>query len=546
MAMKRLRHMTALLTVLAMLVAACGDGGAGSDGDADGDAAETTTTAGATDSTTETTAPAEPAMGGELVVALSTEPNSIYLPNAAERNATNLSTQIFEGPVWINAENEIEPALATEWEISEDGITYTFTLRENVAFHNGEIMDADDWVASWQAATDEANVYAYLYQKATSVTTIDPMTVQMTVAEPDALFLRELDGWAILPASQFEADGLAGIEANPIGTGPFAFVSWDRGDRITLAAHADYWNEGLPLVDSVVFRPIPDSSTRLAAVQTGEVHIAQRFNSEEAATLEGVANVQVVTYPVDRVYYIAFNNMTTGVGTPVESREVRLAMNHAVDRQAIIDSLFDGQAALATGLVSTSSLGYDDSLQPYAYDPELAMQLLADAGYPDGFEIGFACPTGAYANFEEVCQAIAGFLEAVGITLDGGEIQFMESGQYWDLESQKQLPPLFGDSWSSTTTESIERLQGALGGADADYSSWSDPVLLDLLARIPTTLDEEERAGLYTELQRYTYEDPPFIYLYEPFAFEGINVAVQNYQPRAAENYFLKEVSLAG
>jgi peptide/nickel transport system substrate-binding protein len=545
MATKRLRHLTALLAVLAMLVAACGDGGAESD-DTD---TTTAATAAPSDDTTATTAAPDtetPTAGGELVVALSTEPNSIYLPNAAERNATNVSVQIFEGPVWIDDDNEIQPALATEWEISDDGLTYTFSLRENVMFHNGETMDADDWVASWQAAIDEANVYAYLYQKATSVTATDPTTASITVAEPDALFLRELAEWAILPASQFEGDGLAGIEANPVGTGPFAFVSWDRGDRIILDAHADYWSEDQPKVDRVVFRPIPDSSTRLAAVQTGEVHIAQRFNSEEAATLEGVTNVQVVTYPVDRVYYIAFNNMTTGVGTPIESREVRLAMNHAVDRQAIVDSLFDGQAALASGLVSTSSLGHDASLQPYAYDPELAMQLLADAGYPDGFTIGMACPTGAYANFEEVCQAIGGYLEAVGITLDGGEIQFMESGQFWDLEASKQLPPLFGDSWSSTSSESLERLQGALGGENADYSSWSDATILDLLATIPTTLDDDERAGLYSELHRYTYEDPPFIYLYEPFAFEGINVAVQNYNPRAAENYFLKDVSLAG
>ncbi|MDX1449432.1 MAG: ABC transporter substrate-binding protein [Acidimicrobiia bacterium] len=545
MANKRLSTLMALIAILAMLVAACGDGGTGAD---DGDA--TTTTAAPDDGSDtnppDTTEAPDASTGGELIVALSTEPNSIYLPNAAERNATNVSVQMFEGPVWIDDDNEIQPALATDWEISEDGLTYTFTLRENVVFHNGDVMDADDWVASHAAAIDEANVYAYLYQTATSVTAVDPMTVEITVAAPDALFLRTLAEWAILPASQYEAEGLAGIEANPIGTGPFAFVSWDRGDRIVLEAHTEYWDEGKPKVDRVIFRPIPDSSTRLAAVQTGEVHIAQRFNSEEAATLENAPGVNVVTYPVDRVYYIAFNNMTTGVGLPTEDPQVRVAMNHAVDRQAIVDSLFDGQAALATNLISTSSLGHDTSIEPYEYNPELAMQMLADAGYPDGFEIGFACPTGAYANFEEVCQAVAGYLEAVGITLEGGEIQFMESGQYWDLEAQKQLPPLFGDSWSSTISESIERLQGALGGADADYSSWSDPVILDLLARIPTTLDDDERAALYTELHRYTYENPPFIYLYEPFAFEGVNEAVQNYKPRAAENYFLKDVSLAG
>ncbi|MEX1004745.1 MAG: ABC transporter substrate-binding protein [Acidimicrobiia bacterium] len=546
---KRLWRLTALFAVLAMLVAACGDGGAGSDDDGDTD--ETTTTAATTETTAaaETTTTAsgeEPMAGGELIVALATEPNSIFLPNAAERNAINVSTQIYEGPVWINDDNEVVPGLATEWEANEDATVFTFTLREGVQFHNGETMDADDWIASWQAASEEANVYAYLYTKVESVVALDDMTVEMTLGSSDALFGRELSEWAILPASQYESEGLEGIEANPIGTGPFAFVSWDRGDRIILEAFDDYWDEGLPLVDTLVFRPIPDSSTRLAAVQTGEVHIAQRFNSEEAATLENAADVEVITYPVDRVYYIAFNNMTTGVGTPLESTEVRLAMNHAVDRQAIVDSLFDGQAALSTGLVATSSLGFDDSLEPYSYDPELAMQMLADAGYPDGFEIGFACPTGAYVNFEEVCQAVGGFLEAVGITLEGGEIQFMESGQYWDLEASKQLPPLFGDSWSSTSSESLERLEGALGGENADYSSWSDDTILAYLDEIKTTIDEEARANVYSELHRYTYEDPPFIYLYEPFAFEGINSAVQNYKPRAAENYYLKGVSLAG
>lgn len=540
---KSMSRILALLAVLAMVTAACGSETT-TDGDDDAPATPTT----ATETTVADSGSEEPepdATGGELVVALATEPNSIFLPNAAERNAINVSTQIYEGPLWIDDDNELVGALATDWEVSDDGTVWTFNLREGVKFHNGETMDADDWVASWQAASDEANVYGYVYSKVQSVEVIDDLTVSMTLPEPDALFARELAEWAILPASQYEEEGLEGIESHPIGTGPFQFVSWERGDRIVLEAFEDYWDEGLPKVDGLVFRPIPDSSTRLAAVQTGEVHIAQRFNSEEAATLEGAADVEVVTYPVDRVYYIAFNNMTTGVGTPLEDVQVRQAMNYAVDRQAIVDSLFDGQAALSTGLIATSSFGYDTSIEPYPYDPDRAKELLADAGYPDGFEIGFACPTGAYTNFEEVCQAVAGYFEAVGITLDGGEIQFMESGQYWDLEAQKQLPPLFGDSWSSTTSESFERLQGALGAENADYSSWSDGTILDLLGSIQTTTDDAEREQLYGELHRYAHENPPFVYLYEPFAFEGVNSAVVNYKPRAAENYYLKAVSLS-
>jgi peptide/nickel transport system substrate-binding protein len=213
-----------------------------------------------------------------------------------------------------------------------------------------------------------------------------------------------------------------------------------------------------------------------------------------------------------------------------------------VDRQAIIDSILDGAGVLATGLISSSSLGYDASLEPYPYDPDRARQLLAEAGYPDGFEIEMACPTGAYSNFEEVCQAVAGYLEDVGVRIEGGEIQFMESGHYWDLEAKKELPPLFGDSWSSTLPESLERLRGAMLAERADFSAWKDPWVIDMLGRIGRTFDQEERAALYTELQRHMYEDPPFIYLYEPNTFEGVSTRVHDYAPRGAEDYFLKTV----
>jgi peptide/nickel transport system substrate-binding protein len=257
-----------------------------------------------------------------------------------------------------------------------------------------------------------------------------------------------------------------------------------------------------------------------------------------------VQDVQVVRYPVDRVFYIAFNNLTSGIGQPTEDVLVRQAMNYAVDRQAIIDALFDGFADLSTGFVTPGNLGHDSSVEPYPYDPDRARELLDEAGYPDGFTIGFACPIGAYTNFEQVCQAVAGYLEDVGIVPEGGEIQFMESGQYWDLEAAKELPPLFGDSWSTADGEALNRLIGALT-ADASYAAWSEPTIEDYIAQIGVEVDQEARAALYSELQQYMYDNPPYIYLYEPNTFEAINAAVQNYKPRAAENYYLKGVFLA-
>jgi peptide/nickel transport system substrate-binding protein len=153
-----------------------------------------------------------------------------------------------------------------------------------------------------------------------------------------------------------------------------------------------------------------------------------------------------------------------------------------------------------------------------------------------------ACPAGAYAHFEEVCEAIVGYLADAGIEV---ELDIMESGQYWDQEANKELPPLFGDSWSATVGEAYPRLVGALDGWDASYSSWSDPEIDRLLDEIAVTVDTEERKALYGELQEYMRENPPFIYLYEPFGFEAINTRVQNYKPRPAEDYFLMNTWVA-
>jgi len=473
---------------------------------------------------------------GTLVRALSTFPNSLDLPQCAERNASTTAWHIYDNLVWLNDEGILEPALAESWEVSEDGTEYIFHLRKGVTFHNGEPFNADAVVFSWQRAKDGGFEYSNLWQLATSVEKVDDYTVKITTEGPDALFLTTVeDNWAMIPPKYFQEVGQEGFDEHPMGTGPFMFVEWVKGDRIVMKANPNYWREGVPKIETVIFRPIPESATRVAAIQTGEVDIVHRLSSEEAKTLLGVPNVTVIKYPVERVYYVAFNNLTTGVGQPTEDARVRIAMNYAVDVDAIIDALFDGFAKPAIGFVTTGELGYDNA-EPFGYDPEKAKALLAEAGYPDGFEMDMACPAGAYTHFEEVCEAVAGYLGDVGIDVN---LEIMESGHYWDLEANKELPPLFGDSWSAVGMEAYRRLLGALGGPDAAYSSWYDEEIARLLDEIKMTIDQEARAELYRELQAYMREDPPFIYLYEPYTFEAINTRVQEYKPRPAETYFL-------
>jgi peptide/nickel transport system substrate-binding protein len=486
--------------------------------------------------------PAEPAPQGPrgtLTMALSTFPNSLDRVQAAERNASNASHNMWDSLVFLNREGEIEPALAESWEISEGGTEYTFHLREDVTFHNGEPFNADAVIFSYNRhAVDNEYTYSYHWQRANSVEKIDDYTVKVSTEEPDALFLRFVaDYWTMIPPQYYQEVGEEGFVEHPIGTGPFMFEEWVKGDHITMKANPNYWREGQPKVETLIFRPIPESATRVAAIQTGEVDVVQRLSAEEAQSLLGAPNVKIIRYPAARIYYIAFNNLTTGVDQPTEDPRVRQAMNYAVDVDAIIDALFEGFAQPASGFVASSEMGYG-AVEPFGYDPDKARELLAEAGYPDGFEMDMACPAGAYTFFEQVCEAVQGYLGDVGIETN---LEIMESGHYWELEANKELPPLFGDSWSSAIGEAYQRMIGALDGWDASYSSWSDPEIDRLLDEIARTVDFDEREALYGELQVYMQENPPFIYLYQPMAFEAIRTRVQNYHPRAAEDYFLRE-----
>ncbi|HMN26729.1 MAG TPA: ABC transporter substrate-binding protein, partial [Caldilineaceae bacterium] len=310
------------------------------------------------------------------------------------------------------------------------------------------------------------------------------------------------------------------------------FKEWAPDEQVVLQANPTYWEAGLPKLAQLIFRPIPEAFTRVAAVHTGEIDIAGRLSVDDISPLEGVDNVQVIHYPVDRVYVMAFNNLTSGVGQPTEKRAVRLALNYAIDRQGLLDAFFAGYGQPATGLMTPANLGYDAALQPYPYDPAKARQLLAEAGYPNGFALRFACPAKVYANFDQVCQAIKGYLQAVGIQ---AELELIEATTFWDLESKKGLPPLAGDGWTGGFGDAYPRLFAALGGANAPFSAWSDPQIDAMLSQIRTTLDEEKRAALYRDLQHYLLDNPPFIYLYKLETLEAVQRRVQQYRPRPSE-----------
>lgn len=486
------------------------------------------------------------ARGGELVVALATQPTAIDPINAPSVVEANVAWQMFDSLVWINDDGELEPALAESWTVSDDGTEYTFELRDGVTFHNGEVFDANAVAFTWEAGQNPENAYYDAFTLASDVTVVDADTVVITAAEPNALFLVQVGaGWPMLPPDYYREVGLAEFARAPVGTGPFRLVEWAQGDRIVLERFDDYWRSGYPLLDRVVFRPILESSTRAAAVRTGDVDIVQRLGPTDAVPLRDAEGVEIVEYTNNRVYYLAFNNLTTGKGLPTEDVRVRQAMNLAVDKQAIIDALFDGKGRPSSALLTEGDVGFDPAIEPYPYDPERARELLAEAGHADGFTIAMSCPSDAYTNFVEVCEAVAAQLADVGID---AQLDVMESGAFWDLQAGKQLPPLFGDSWSANSNEAsaYDRIFGALGGEGASYSAWSDPEVDDLLSSIRSTLDDGARAALFGRLHREMHDDPAFVYLYEPVTIEATTARVVDYRPRNAEDFWLWAVGVTG
>jgi peptide/nickel transport system substrate-binding protein len=476
-----------------------------------------------------------------LVISLANDPTSLFPPRGADITAGNAASPLYDTLVTYDMDGNIVPELAESWEISEDGTVYTFTLRQGVTFHNGEEFNAEAVIATWETGKDDSNDYAQDYQVATSVEAIDDTTVQITTDGPRPLFMNQLTGWGIVPPVYIREVGIDAFEQNPVGAGPFRFVERIAGDRIVYEAFEDYWQDGLPLVGGVTFRIIPEPTTRLAAIQTGEIDIANRLSIDEATLLEGASGVNVISYPNDRVYYVGFKNVGNGVDTPIIDERVRQAMNYAVNREGIIQGIFGGGASLVDSFIIPSNLGYDDAIQPYPYDPERARELLAEAGYAEGFAISMGCPTDAYLSINDVCLAVQRDLGAIGIDLT---VEFKTSNSFWSEAEYGAVGPMYVDSWSSGTGEALGRLEGALIPGNY-YNTWQDETITNLINQISVTVDRDARAALYSEIQAYMHENPPFIYLYAPQIFEATGAGIEGYAPRANEGYDLTNVSKA-
>lgn len=435
----------------------------------------------------------------DITIAMQLEPPHLDPTSAAAQAIDSVVyTNVFEGLTRFMGDGSIVPGLADSWEISDDGTVYTFRLRDGVTFHDGTSMDAEDVKFSLDRATadDSANAQKSLFDGIETVEVIDPLTVRITLSEPNGNLLFNLAwGDAVIVAPETIGD----IKTNPVGTGAYTFGEWVQGDSITLNRNPDYWGDQ-PALETATFKFIADPSAAFAAMMAEDVDVFDNFPApENLPQFEADPRFQVLVGSTEGETILSTNNRQA----PFDDIRVRQALAHAIDRQAIIDGAMFGYGTPIGTHFAPHHPAYVDLTGQSAYDPDKARALLAEAGFADGFETTLHLPPPSYAR--RGGEIIAAQLAEVGITT---EIINVEWAQW--LESVFK-----GKDFGLTIVSHTEPMDiGIYARPDYyfQYESTDFQALMDLLN---TTNAPDERAKLMAEAQRLIATDYVNGYLFQ-------------------------------
>lgn len=459
-------------------------------------------------------------------------------------NWSSVATNIFDGLTYRTPDLELVPGLATEWEVLDEGLRIRFTLREGVTFHNGEPFNAEAVKYTFDRLLGEEGAKGPQqsnYSVIEEVEIIDDYTVDFHLSEPDPVLLTKLAGYGamIVPPKYIEENGETYFDMHPVGTGPFKFVSYDERQSIELEAYEDFWGEG-PEIDNLTYRFITEPSTAVAELQAGRVDIVipPTIPVGMIQTIESQDNLSVVSVESPTVYALRFN---TKDGITADER-VRRAIIMAVDRQAIIDSILQGQGEPIASFQSALSFGNDPEMEPVPYDPEGAKALLEEAGVEPGASIQIDI-RGNDATFGEVSQAVAAYLSVIGIN---ATIQPYETNVLLnDIIPAGRTGAMFQQSWGGWTLDfdNTAYLMYHTGERWNPYDS--DPELDAMLEEQRSITDQARREELLQEIARYAADRSLELLLYSANALYGVNDRVENFTAPPDSRMRLTEVTVS-
>lgn len=476
---------------------------------------------------------------GVLVVGQVAEPQSLDPHAVTAVNDFRILVNIYEGLVrYAPGTLEVEPALAETWEISEDGTVYTFTLRDGVSFHDGSPLDAEAVVFNFERMLNEDHPYhgtgpfplSFFFSSIETVEAVDARTVRFTLSAPYAPFLSNLaypTGLIVSPAAVMQHGGDFG--RNPAGTGPFRFGEWRSNEAVVITRNDAYWAEDGAELEAVIFRPITDSNTRVAEMLAGGIDLMVEVPPVALSQFQG-GGFSVVEQAGPHVWFLILN-LREG---PFTDQRVRQAANYAIDKRALVEDILEGTAEIAAGPIPPAfAWAYDDSLEPYPFDPDRARALLAEAGQENP-SVTFYVTEGGSGMLDPVAMgtAIQADLAAVGfdVTIETYEWNTFLGQVNPGLEGKADMAEM---AWMTNDPDTLPFLAlrtdawPEAGGFNSGY--YSNPEVDALLEAARVATDQDERARLYVEMQRIVQQDAPWVFVANWKQNAVTSAAVENF-----------------
>ncbi len=466
----------------------------------------------------------QPKYGGEFNYAWERDIGTFDPASANSPQKSNVAVIMFEQLLNFDSDGSLIPGLAHSWDISEDGLVYTFYLREGVKFHTGRLMTAHDVKYSYERLSNPKTAALGFDELASvrgkrefaegkadeivGIRVIDDFTLEIELEQPDAVFLRRL------ATAYTSIVGYEGINEDlemviPIGTGPFKYVEYVPNQHIKMVRNPDYWQEGKPYLDRVNVYMNVDPAVQLMKYQIGELDILEIYDPEVKVALENDPRSKndLIQGPGPSIQVLTLNTQHG----PFVNKDLRLALNYAIDRERIAKNVIKGLGTPAYNPQPQAIAEYLELPNYYGYDPEKAKELMAKAGYPDGFTIELVCvPTSVQRIAAEGVQAD---LAKIGINV---ELRVVESAAYTALMNSSEVPfgmvncgSAMGDpDWVFSRFLHSGRIPGM------NRAAYSNPQFDELVDRARQTVDEEERKALYRQATEIMMEDAPWVTLY--------------------------------
>jgi peptide/nickel transport system substrate-binding protein len=436
----------------------------------------------------------------------------------------SVAAHLWDTLVWLNDDLELEPRLAESWWLMND-LAWELKLRQGVTFHNGEPFNAQAVKFSLERTRQLGNSLETFASDVAlqSVEIVDDYTVHIHTAEPAVSMIYELSTVEMLPPVYYAQTALEDLARNPVGSGPYQLAGWDPGGSVVLEAADDYW-QGAPAIRTLVFQTEQDVDKRLTRLADGDADLITDLPPDQAEAANTEHTRLVATESTRRL----FVGLRSQEGTPVADKRFRQALNYAVDVRALITEFHAGYGQRYGSWVNPPSA--DPELVPWPYDPDKAQDLLAEVGYPEGFEIAMDTPVGRYYRDQEIAEAIAAQLAEVGIKVT---VQPQEWSAYMrERLVPKETGPLFLLSLMSRGN-GLEDTRNLAYDFPFNPTLWYNEEFEQLLSKARRTFNQTLRLNLLSQAQAVAYEEAPWIWLWRPYLFYGVSQGLEWWQPRA-------------